>query len=176
MGKGLPRSMKRAAPLRDEIIKQVVRIKDLTVNVAAASTAVGFGTAVIGGLPQGNLLLLGAVAYLSLTTADTDAAAPWHGDFGIGTAPTADADLGDAEDDNIIPSTTIDAAGSTRTSATVRATSTTTEQGAIIDNTDGSKELNLNVLVDAADMADDSAAAFTANGYVVIAYIPLGDD
>ncbi len=176
MSKGLPRSMSRGAALRQEIIKLVFPIKNLAIDVTSVSTAVGFGSAVIGGLPVGNLVFLGSVAYLKLTTADADGATAWHGDFGVGTAPTADADLGDAEDDNIIPSTTIDAVAATKISLVTRGASTQTENGAIIDNTDGSKELNLNVLIDAADIADDAVVSMTADGVLHVLLAVLGTD
>ncbi len=174
--KGLPRSNQRGNPLLQEVIKVTIPIRDLSVTVAAASSGVAFGTAVVAGLPQGNMLLLGAVAYLELSTADADAVAGWHGDFGFGYAVTADGDLGDSNEDAIIPSTTIDADGETKASVRTRAQSTQTEQSVIVDNTDGSLEVNLNVLVDAADFTDASSAVFTANGDLHLAYIMLGDD
>ena len=176
MGKGLPRSMKRGTPQREEVMKITVPFKNLALSVTSVSTAVGFGSAVIGGLPQGNILLLGAVGYLKLTTADADAATSWHGDFAVGTAPNADADLTDGTDIDILPSTTIDAVTSSKISAITRAASTQTQHAKIIDNTDGSLELNLNVLVDAADIVDDSTISFTADGYVTLLISVLGDD
>lgn len=176
MSKGLPKSMQRANPQLADIIKVAVPIRDLSITVSATGAAIGFGSAVLGGLPQGNILLLGAVAYVQLTTTDTDISAPWHGDFGIGFAPTADADLGDALEDAIVPSTTIDADGSTKASLIVRGVSTQTEQSTIIDNTAGDLELNLNVLIDAADIANDTSAVFVANGILHLAYTMLGDD
>lgn len=174
MSKGLPKSHSRANPQIADIVKVTVPINE-SITVTATSSAVGFGTAPLAGLPQGNMKLVAAVGYVKLTTADTDVVTGWHGDFGIGFAPTADADLGDALEDGIIPSTTIDAVGSTRTSALTRAASTATEE-VIYDNTDASLELNLNVLIDAADMTDDTTAVFTATGELHLAYIMLGDD
>ena len=173
--KGLPRSQQRGNPLQQEVIKIALPVHNLEVAVAAAGAAVGFGTAVLAGLPQGNILLLGAVSYLQFSTSDADISATFDGDYGIGTAPTVDADLGDAEDDNLVPSTALGAA-TAKLSPNARGASTTTEQGAIIDNTDGSKELNLNLLIDAADIADGASANFLANGVLHLAYIVLGDD
>ena len=50
-----------------------------------------------------------------------------------------------------------------------------TANGAIFNNTDGSLELNLNVLVDDADIDADDIPC-TADGELFIAYIMLGDD
>jgi hypothetical protein len=45
----------------------------------------------------------------------------------------------------------------------------------ILDNTDGSLEINLNVLINDASISADAQAA-TADGYIVLSYIVLGDD
>lgn len=172
MGKGLPRSMSRGAASRQEVIKQNFVIGG-TVTVAATGAAVGFGTAVIGDLPEGNILLLGAVAYLSLagTGSDANLTATWDGDFSIGTAPTADVTLSGAEVD-IIASTALGAA-TAEVSPRVRAVNATQ---AILDNTDGAMELNLNVLIDAANITDDQSVVLTASGVLQLAYIVMLDD
>lgn len=171
--KGLPRSMGRGAAVQQEIQRLSLRVKDLTINVANGTAAPGQGTAVLAGLPQGNLLFLGAVSYLQFATADADIIATFDGDYSIGTVPNADADLADAGEADIVPSTALGAA-TAKLSPVVRAASTDALGGGVIDNTDGSLELNLNLLIDDASMSGD--AAFTANGVVHIAFIVLGDD
>ena len=45
MGKGLPRSMSRGDPIRQEIIKQTFVVNEQTISVTGgASSAAGFGT------------------------------------------------------------------------------------------------------------------------------------
>lgn len=172
MGKGLPRSMSRGAASRQEVIKQNFVLGG-TVDVTATGAAVGFGTSVIGDLPEGNIMILGAVMYLSLagTGADADLTATWDGDFSVGTTPTADVTL-DGTDVNIIPSTALGAA-TAEVSPRVRAINATQ---AILDNTDGSLELNLNVLIDAANIVDDATVTLTASGVLQLAYIVMLDD
>jgi hypothetical protein len=172
MGKGLPRSMSRGVPQRQEIIKQTVNI-DTTVTVSATSTAVGFGTVVIGDIPEGNVLLLGAVAYLQLSGSGSDAnlAATWDGDFSIGSTATADVTLSGTDVD-IIASTSTGAA-TAEVSPRVRAANATQ---AILDNTDGSMELNLNVLIDAANITDDTSVVLTASGVLQLVYVVMLDD
>jgi hypothetical protein len=172
MGKGLPRSMSRGSAARRDVIKQNFVI-DGSVTVSATGSAVGFGTSVIGDLPEGNILLLGAVAYLQLSGSGSDdnLTATWDGDFSIGTAPTADVTLSGAEID-IIASTSLGAA-TAEVSPRVRAVNATQ---AILDNTDGSLELNLNVLVDAATITDDQSVILTASGILQLAYIVMLDD
>jgi hypothetical protein len=164
--------MSRGAAARQEIIKQNFTISE-TVDVTATSTAVGFGTTVIGDLPEGNILLLGAVMYLSLagSGADADLAATWDGDFSVGTTATADVTL-DGTDVNIIPSSALGAA-TAEVSPTVRAVNATQS---ILDNTDGSLELNLNVLIDAANIVDDATVTLTASGTLQLVYVVMLDD
>lgn len=178
MAKGFPYSLGRAPKESPVVRKYRYDVRDLTVNVAAASTAVGFGTAVLGDFPEGNILYLGGIAYLQFDTADTDIGATWSGDFAVGTTATADVTLS-GTDINLIN----DGAGSPAAVAVGPAVArlsplTRGEGGAVdmFDNTDGSLELNLNVLVDAANIADDTDADFIVNGYVELVYVVLGDD
>ena len=173
--KGLPRSLGRAAQslagkARAPFAKHRININNVTVNVADG--APGFGTAVIGDLPEGNILLLGAVGYINVRTSDADVIATFDGDVSVGTTPTADNALSGTDVD-ILPSTALGAA-TAKVSPTVRAVSTDAMGGGILDNTDGAMEVNLNLLIDDASIS--GAAAFLANGYVEIAYSRMGDD
>lgn len=172
MGKGLPRSMARGQASRQDVVKARYRISG-SVTVTSVSTAVGFGTKVIGDFPEGNVLLLGAVAYLKLSGSGSDANldATWDGDFSIGTAPTADVTLNGAEVD-IIASTALGAA-TAEASPRVRAVNATQ---AIFDNTDGSLELNLNVLIDAANIGDGQSVVLTADGILELLFAVMLDD
>lgn len=167
--KGLPRSLARAAALGSAASPKTIPIKNLAVTTSGAS-GVGYGTAVIGGLPEGNILLLGAVAYLQFTKGSAGTIATFDGDYSIGSTPTADATLtgGDAD---IVPSTALGAA-TAGVSPMVRGANATQ---IILDNTDGSLELNLNLIIDDASVSAD-AQAFTVSGVLALAYIVLGDD
>lgn len=170
VSKGLPRSLARGGA-KSLLRKHLVSLKNVEVTVSATGSAVGFGTAVIGDLPEGNLLVLGAVAYIQATSADADIGATWDGDYSIGSAPTADVTLSGAEVD-IIPSSAFGAA-SAKASPVARGANAT---AVMLNNTDGSLELNLNFLVDAANIADDSSAVFVVNGVVEIVYGVMLDD
>lgn len=162
--KGLPRSLAHA--------DRGVGVKTIpldSVAIAVADGAPGFGTAVIGDFPAGNIHFRAAVAYIRLTTTDADVVAAFDGDFSIGTTPTADNALAGTEV-NIIPSTALGAA-TAKVSPIVRATNIT---GVMLDNTDGSLELNFNLLIDDASIS--GAASFTLTGYLLIDYIVMGDD
>jgi len=172
MSKGLPRSMSRGSALRQETMKQTFVAKNVAITVDGA-TGVGWGTAVIGDLPAGNILLLGAVAYMKFTTASASVQDAFDGDYSIGTTPTADATISGTDAD-IIPSTALGAATS-KASPRVRGVSTTSLNGAILDNTDGSLELNLNLIIDDANISADDVP-FTASGELILLYAVLGDD
>lgn len=167
--KGLPRSLSRSAAGSGSSGK-TVPIKDLAIRTTGA-TGVGFGTAVIRGLPEGNILLLGAVAYLQFTKLDAGTIATFDGDYSIGTVPTADVDVSDPGEADIIPSTALGAA-TAGVSPMVRGSNATQ---VILDNTDGSLEVNLNLLIDDASVSADDQD-FTVSGVLSLAYIVLGDD
>lgn len=171
MGKGLPRSRSRGNPLAQPISKVTIPVRDVAMTVDGAS-GVGFGTAVVGDLPEGNILILGAVSYLSFAASGSEANldADWEGDYGIGSTPAGDATITGADVD-IIPSTAIEA-------ATAEVSPRTRGAGAaqtVLDNTDGSLEINVSLLVDDANIGADDIA-FTVNGEIFLAYITLGDD
>lgn len=167
--KGFPYSRKRAgigAPCHNDSIA----LNGLAVSVADG--APGYGSAVISGLPVGNILFLGAVLYAQFTTADADVTDTFDGDMSVGTAATADGTLSGAEVD-IVPSTALGAA-TAKVSPVAKGVSTDALGGVIIDNTDGDKSFNLNLLID--DAAISGAADFTVDGVLHVAYIILGDD
>lgn len=177
MAKGLPRSLAHAVPGTEVFVKRYrYLVKNLTVTVTAgASTAKGFGTAVLGTFPQGNILLLGGVSYLQFRTADADAIAAWEGEYAIGTAATADATL-TGTDGNIIALADIAAATAKLSPVTRGVCPADATQIEIYDNTASTINLNLNMTTDDDSITDSLVADFTVNGYVDLVYIVLGDD
>lgn len=170
--KGLPRSTSRAAPQLAPIRKHRVTKRAAALEVDGA-TGVGFGTVVVGDFPQGNILFLGAAAYLQVTETDAGISDTFSGDYGVGTTPASDGTLTGGDVD-IIPSTALGPAVSSVTPRT-RGASAAAQTGVILDNTDGSLEVNLNVLVDDADIsADDATATFDLD--LVMSYVMLDDD
>ena len=170
MGKGLPRSHSRG----DQKLQEVIKV-DAAVNIASfviTDGAPGFGSAVMRALPEGNLLFMGLVANLVFTKGDADIIDAFDGDVALGTAPTADGTLSGAEVD-LAPSTAIGPAVAGVTPVT-RVVSTATEHGVILNNTDGSLELNLNIIIDDASISADSS--MVVSGAVHLAFIVLGDD
>ena len=171
MGKGLPRSMSRGAPQRQEIVKQTYLVRNLTITVDA-TTGNGFGTVVIGDFPEGNLLYLGGVSYLTFagSGSDADLSDTWNGDYSIGTTPSADATL-TGTDANLIDSAAIGPAVAEVSPRTRSAGATQ----AMLDNTDGSLEINLNLSIDDADIAGTDSV-ITINGEVQLLFSVMMDD
>lgn len=167
---GLPRSLARMVPTAaaTPIVKQTIPVT--AKPIAVVDGAPGYGTVVIGDIPEGNILLLGAVSYLRFSSADADLIATFDGDYSVGTVPTADTDLADAGEADLIPSTALGAAAA-KVSPLVRGTNATQ---VVLDNTDGSLEVNLNLLIDDASIS--GAADLTVDGVVMLSYVVLGDD
>ena len=173
MGKGLPRSLARARQLnRQNLLKQIFSVKAGAFTVDGL-TGIGFGSFVIGGLPEGNILILGAACYLKIDGpgADADLSDTWSGDFGVGTTPASDGTI-TAGDVDIIPTTAI---GPATAELQVRTRAPSTAAPFVHDNTDGSLEVNVNVLVDDADIGADGIS-FVITGEVHLVYVVLGDD
>jgi hypothetical protein len=170
MSKGLHRSLSRGRGSKAAVLKLIIKVTNLALEVDGA-TGVGFGAAVRGDFPEGNILLLGAVSYLKFATASASVQDAFDGDYSIGSTPTADATLS-GTDANIVPSTALGAATS-KTSPVVRGVSTSS--GAVLDNTDGSLEININLIIDDANISANDVA-FTANGYIVVLFSVMGDD
>lgn len=170
MTKGLPRSIKN----NDAVVQaRTVKIDSVSVTVDGAS-GVGFGSAVIGDFPEGNIVFYGAVSYLTLTGPTSGSLSDtWNGDYGIGTTPAGDATI-TAGDVDIIQSTAMGPA-TAEASPRTRGTHLAADVGEVHDNTDGSLELNLNVLVDDADISADGIV-MTAVGELHLAYAVFGDD
>lgn len=173
MAKGLPRSLSRGSQAVQAITKRTIAVRSLELTFTGATGVAVEATAVLEGLPEGNILLLGAVANLAFAGSGSDAnlADDFQGDFGIGTTPADDNTISGADVD-IIASTAIGPAVA-EAIGTVRAANATQ---AIIDNTAGTAELNLNVLLDADEVTNAQDSVVTVDGEVYLAYIVLGDD
>lgn len=174
MGKGLPRSHSRGGFAGAAKPFNVYRASALPITVDGAS-GVGWGTAVLGDFPEGNILFLGAVAYMTFTgPTSANLGDTWSGDFGIGTTPADDGTIS-VGDVDIIPSTAVGPAVAEVSPRTRGTQADGALAGQVFDNTDGSLELNLNLLIDDADIGADGIA-MTADGVLLISVSVLGDD
>lgn len=169
--KGLPRSTRRASQAIASVVKRVVPLRNFPIVVAGA-TGIGFGSGVVMDLPEGNILLLGLVANLtfSKSAGATGVQDTWDGDFGIGTTPASDATITGGDVDLIASTAT--GAATAGVSPVKRATQATQS---IIDNTANDLEINLNLLIDDANISADAQTIYV-NGDLVVAYIVMSDD
>jgi hypothetical protein len=169
MTKGLPRSRGRGPSEGKAVQKIKLPFKNLAVTVNGA-TGNGWGTAVIGGLPEGNLAILAAAAYVQLSTASASVGATFNGNFSIGSGATADNTLSGTEVDMVASSAL--GAATAKVSPLARGASAS---ASMVDNTDASKKINLNVLINDADISADGVA-FLASGIVEVLVATLLDD
>ena len=159
MGKGIPRTLSRAGLPRSPIQVHTIPVRALTISASTITTGPGTGTVVAEGLPEGNILFLGAVAALTFSGpgASADLVDTWEGDFAVGTAPLAGVTLDGAEVD-LIPSTAL-AAATAEVSPLTKANHALATTGTVFDNTASTLEVNVNLLIDAADQSDDTTVA-----------------
>ena len=171
---GLPRSLKRGGHLvKQNVTRTKIVIEDLDMNLPAAGSAKAIGSAVIGDFPEGNILLLGAAAYLAFQKrgGDPDIVDTWEGDYAVGSVPNADTTISGAEED-IIPEKSIGPG----VAGIIGRTRGVNAARVMLDNTDGSLEINLNVLIDGVSVVDDGTANITIDGEIELVYIVVGDD
>lgn len=178
MAKGLPRSHahanKSVAPINRDVF--VIKAKTVTLTEDAGGQP-AWATLIVGDFPEGNILFLGAVAYFTFagSGADGDLADTWEGDFAVGTTPSTDDTTPLATTMDDITATQAIPAATAEVSPRARGVSLVADTGLIYNNTDGSLELNLNMLVDAADISGDDSV-LTIDGELYIVYVVLGDD
>jgi hypothetical protein len=158
MTKGLKRSAKKA-----QRRTQMVPIRALQIAITDPGSANAPFTAVVGGLPRGYIQFEGATASLQLTKVSGGLTDTFTGNIAAGTTPTADATL-DGTDVNILPSTAITAA-SAGVSAAKRYSNVTP---LLLDNSDGSLEINLNGFI--ADAAISADGVLQVDGFIEVAY------
>lgn len=167
--KGLPRSTRRGPPLLQKLLKPRYVIRAQQVTVTDPGSANAPFTAVLGDFPEGNLLFLGGIMNAQLTAVSGGITATFTGNIALGSAPTADATLNGSEVD-IIASTAITTAVSS-VSAYKRYANAT---AVMLDNTDGSLELNLNGFI--ADAAISANGVLSVDAMIELALVPLLDD
>jgi hypothetical protein len=152
----------------DVIHKTVLTLAATPVSVVGAA-GVGFGGVKCYDFPEGRILVLGSVADLTIDVSGDDISDTGSGDIGLGTVIVADADLGDATDVDLGPSTALTdpfVAGIGDAQVALAAS-------AQFDGTATAKDANLNVLIDDADIAGTEVALFS--GTWTLTWINLGD-
>lgn len=170
MSKGLQRSIERARKQTRDIVTERFSVA-APIDVDGA-VGIGDGQLAIGGLPKGQVLLLGAYCSLVFRGAGGQAGLSdtWAGNFSIGTTADADDTLA-TTDANVVASTALTAA----TAEVSPETEGSNVVAAIIDNSSGASGLFINLLVDDVDIsADDINMA--VEGVVGLSYVVLAEE
>ena len=176
LGAGSPVINVTAEELGDGAMhKTLLRITSLPITVISVTTGNGVGGSKIYDFPEGQLNVLGTVSDLSLVIAEADQAdftdATPAGDIGVGTLAPANADaLGtDATDDNFSTAVALTMAAYSSSSQLV------SEAALIHDGTSTAIDMLVNILIDAADIDDDTTSTVYVSGTVLIHWMNLGD-
>lgn len=174
MTKGLQRSLDRGAPSNQEIVRQVIKVKDKSLTTGNGAVSDGWATVDLGGLPEGNILFLGAIAYMTFTGPTSgDLIDAWTGVYGVGTSPSVDETALAGLFRNIVDDVVLSAA-TAEVSPRTRGPSLAADMSLILDNTDADLELNLNLFIDNASISGD--VTLTVSGEIQLAYIVMLDD
>jgi hypothetical protein len=169
---GLSVTDEGVGPLRKTIITMV----DMPVEVVSVTTGNGVGGTQLLDFPAGRLVHFATMGQLSIRVATANQAdftdGTPEGQIGIGTVAPANADaLGtDATDDDF--GTAADFTMTDYADASVSIQSEAIQQ---FDGTSTAKNLFLNVLVDAADIEDDTTTEVLVSGTIVVHWLNAGD-
>lgn len=161
--KGLGRSKRMK---NGPIINYDYRIRNLSVPITDPGAAAGYGSVAIMKFPLGNFILLGAVAYIQLSSVSAGIVDAFEGDFGIGRATNANGIL-DVNEVEIIASTPIGPAINKVTPLT-RGVMAQASHGKAINNTANDVNIRLNVAID--DTSLTARSTLIANGNLYLCY------
>lgn len=155
----------------------ILTLVNTPVAITSTTTANGFGGVKVYDFPAGHINVLGTVGDLSISVASAEQAnftdnAP-EGDIGIGSVIIANADaMGtDATDDDYATATAFAMTAFTDASVTLPPDAASYK----LDGTGTAKDVNVNVLVDAADIDDDASTEVLVSGTIRICWLALGD-
>lgn len=172
MSKGLPRTLV-SGRRRDILVeRRPLQLHKAPLVITATGAGKGFGTMVLGGFPVGDILLLGCsfIYTVEELVPETFLNADWGMSLGLGTTPTEDASIS-GTDSNL--SAALSTSASSYVVAPQESYSGQNDAGDIFDNGGGDLEINLNMLVNADDITDDTSATVLITSSGVISYTVL---
>lgn len=156
--------------------RTVLTLTNVSVPIVSVGAAAGFGGVKIYDLPEGMISFQGCMANLSMSVPTADQAdytdGTPEGDVGIGTVIIANGDaLGtDATDDDFGTGTAFVMTAFVDASIPI-----STEAAANFDGTSTAVDINISVLVDAADIDDDVTTSVEISGTITFTWTNLGD-
>jgi len=137
-----------------------------SIPVAAAGAAIGFGSIAIADFPVKQTFIRGITASISWIKQDANIIATWSGAWALGSVPNANTVLTDATDFDIFGAsggTLIGPAVAGKIAAPTVPDRKTTE---LVKLWAANEEVNLNLIVNAADITDGTTGVVKAYGYV----------
>lgn len=152
---------------KDSFAKLTLRVQAETVTVDATSTN-GFATVSLATFDPGLVHVDGCVADLNFTFSTNDIALGSGLDVAIGSSAIADGGLGGTGAANLVPAIDIDPT----TNAVIQAQGVATS-AALVDGTSSAGSVNINVVVDDADVA--AVVTGQVDGVVTVIYSVVGD-
>lgn len=145
-----------AGPLRFELL-------GAPISIVAVGAAIGFGAVQIGDFLNKQLYIDSIAASIAFIKQDSNMIATWSGNWSLGSAPTADLTLSGAEVD-LIPSTAVGPAVAGKIAAPASPVRVSASLATRLWT--AAEEVNLNLIVNAADITDSTTAVVKAFGYV----------
>ncbi len=147
---------------------------DAAIALTDEAGVVAYGGLKIYDFLAGFILMLGAVANLTITKSSAGVNADWDGDFGLGTATASNNNTLSSTEQNVIPTTATPQAVAGATTA--QGASTNTEAAKVLDGHTTPIDLYLNFLVDDADHnVNGTPCNLIVNGTIEVSWINLGD-
>jgi hypothetical protein len=175
MVKGSPRIIKAASlPNKNNGLWPLFSKRIQVVNkniVSSGATGAGFGAVELEKVPEGNIFLFAAASYFVFSSVSSSITATFTGSYSLGTTATADATLS-GTDANIVAAATLSAATG---KVSPRTRSVSGSSILVLDNTDTTIGVNLNLVIDDGSISADNVT-IVANGYVDLRFAILGDD
>lgn len=147
----------------------ILTLASTPVTVANTSGA-SFGGLKLYDFPNGRIYILGGSSNLTFTWTGESIAAGGSGDYSLGTTITADATLSSTDVDIQASTAMLDpfVLGVGTGSGVFAAP-------AAYDGTATAKDLNINIIIDDADVADGDSDTVLVSGSIRMAYVDFGD-
>jgi hypothetical protein len=162
----------KATEMGGEVRRTLLKLTACQVSSVTVTTAVGFGGVKLYDWHPCRLWILGVTAYFDVITFGANILANGSGDYSLGTTITLDATLATTEVDLLPSSAMLDPFASSVGRSNV---GTALAANVAFDGTSTAKDLNLNVLVDAAAQSDDTTAIVSFTGEILVTWMDLGD-
>lgn len=152
--------------------RTTLRLTSKAIALADAAGVVAYAGLKIYDFPEGNIVILDAIANLTVGKSSAGVIDAWDGDFSVGTVTASNnATLSSTEQD-IIPTTATPQAVAGDTTAKGRLATSPV----VLDGTGGAKDAYLNFLVDDTDHdVTTTPANLVVSGDITIVWCTAGD-